>query len=196
MDVKPRRQEYTEATRKALLESAASLFEEKGYTATSIEDVVRGARVTRGALYHHFSSKQELFEAVYDEQERAIIERIGATLGTHAQPLMQALDAIDVFLDACTEPRYRRIVLQEAPAALGYDRWRAVNEEHSMGLLRTMLEVLMDSGDIARQPLEMPTRVLFSALSETGLAIAAADDPNLARDQAGELTRRLLASLR
>lgn len=196
MDVKPRRQEYTEATRQALLDSAAALFEERGYAATSIEDVVRGARVTRGALYHHFGSKQELFEAVYDEQERAIIERIGATLGAHEQPLMQALNAIDVFLDACMEPRYRRIVLQEAPAALGYDRWRNLNEAHSMGLLRTMLEVLMDSGDIARQPLDMPTRVLFSALSETGLAIAAADDVNLARDQAGELTRRLLASLR
>jgi AcrR family transcriptional regulator len=196
MDVKSRREEYTEATRRALLDSAMALFEERGYAATSIEDVVRGARVTRGALYHHFRSKQELFEAVYEELERDIVDRIGASLGSHPDPWSQALAGIDVYLDACTEPRYQRIVLAEGPAALGYEHWRELNEHHSMGLVRAMLELLMDSGDIRRQPVELPARVLFSALAETGLAVAAAADRAEARRQAGELTRRLLESLR
>lgn len=196
MAVKSRREEYTEATRVALLESATALFATRGYAATSIEDVARGARVTRGALYHHFGSKQELFEAVYDEQERGIVERIGASLGTRPDPWSQALAGIDVFLDACTEPGYRRIALEEGPAALGYDRWRELNEQHSMGLMRTMLEILMDSGDIRRQPVDLPARVLFSALCETGLAMAVAADQKAARQQAGELARRMLESLR
>ena len=196
MEVKSRREEYTEATRRALLDSATELFETKGYAATSIEDVVRGARVTRGALYHHFRSKQELFEAVYDEQERGVLDRVGASLGTRPDPWSQALAGVDVFLDACTEPRYRRIVLEEGPAALGWHRWRELAEEHSMGLLRTMLDLLMDAGDIRRQPVELPARVLFSALVETGLAMAAADDPRSARQQAGDMARRMLESLR
>jgi AcrR family transcriptional regulator len=196
MDVKSRREEYTEATRRALLDSAAALFEAKGYAATSVEEVVRGARVTRGALYHHFRSKQELFEAVYDELEGGIVDRVAATFGTHPDAWSQALAGVDIFLDACTEPRYHRIVLEEGPAALGYDRWRERNEHHSMGLVRAMLQILMDNGDIRRQPLDLVSRVVFSALTETGLAVAAADDREAARVQAGELSRRLLESLR
>lgn len=196
MDVKTRREEYAESTRRALLDAAAERFATAGYAATSIEDVVRDARVTRGALYHHFRGKQELFEAVFAEVELAALARIGAAADTPGAPWDAFTAGFDAALDACLDPAYRRIALQEAPIALGPVRWREVAEQHSLGVIRQILEALAAAGEL--RPLSVPllSRVLFATLAEAALTIAEADDEQAARAAAGELVHTLLGGLR
>src|SRR4051812_37834366 len=109
--VKSRREAYSEATKAALLEEATRLFAEHGYAATSLEQIASATRVTRGAVYHHFASKQALFEAVLEGQERRAIEEVAAA-ATAADPWDAALLALDAFLDRCCDPTYGRLVWQ------------------------------------------------------------------------------------
>jgi AcrR family transcriptional regulator len=121
---------YSEATRAALLEQATILFADRGYAATSLEDVAVSTRVTRGAVYHHFDGKQALFEAVLDKLEtRADAEIIAAA--TDADPLAAALQALDAYLGKCCDPVYGRLVWQEGPVALGWHRWREFEAKHA-----------------------------------------------------------------
>lgn len=195
-DVKSRREEYAEATRQALIDSAGELFAARGYHATSIEDVVRRARVTRGALYHHFAGKQELFEAVFEEQEARVAGQIAAAFAREDDALRQALAGLDAFLDACLDERFREIILRQGPTALGWVRWRELDQRYTLGLLRTGLRALMDERVIRPHSLDLLTRVFFAALSEAAIAIAEAGDPTAARDEAAGLVRAFLESLR
>lgn len=191
--VKTRRQENTEATRSALLDSAEALFVERGYAATSVEDVVRAARVTSGALYHHFRGKRELFEAVFDDVERWAVARVeGEALG--AGSAAAVLDAgLEVFLDLCLEPRFRRIVVQEGPVALGWDRWRELEARSTLGLLQVVLDGVAADGGLGVASTTLLARTLFGAMLEAGLAIGSADDPVAARAEAGDVLRALLS---
>src|SRR5215813_8370072 len=98
--VRSRREEYTESTRRALLDSAAAAFVERGYAEASLDEIARSARLTKGALYHHFSGKQDLFRAVFEEVEA---EMIAAVLRAGAEPdqWRRLLAGIRAFLDAC-----------------------------------------------------------------------------------------------
>ena len=196
MTVKTRREEYAESTRRALLDAAAERFASAGYAATSIEDVVRAARVTRGALYHHFSGKQELFEAVFAEVEMAALARIGEAAGAVDVPWEAFTAGLDAALDACLDPAYRRIALQEAPTALGLVRWRQAAEQHSLGVISEILQRLVAAGELKPLPVPLLSRVLFATLAEAALAIAEAPDEQVARAQAGELVHTLLDALR
>src|SRR4249919_3588541 len=117
-----RRAEYSASTRRALVDVAEELFTESGYAATSLDAIVAGAQVTKGALYHHFSGKQALFEAVYARVEADASATIQRSLEDHADPWERAMAGLRAFLDAVRRPAYRRIVLQEGPAVLGYER--------------------------------------------------------------------------
>ncbi|MFG2006049.1 TetR family transcriptional regulator [Spirillospora sp. NPDC048911] len=194
--VKSRREEYAEATRRALLDAGADLFAERGYAATSIEDVVREARVTRGALYHHFRSKQDLFEAVFEEVELGIVEKVVAAVAAQADPWSQALAGIDAYLDLCLEPRTQELALRQAPIALGWARWREIEERHALGLIRAQVEALVDAGLIRRRSTGMLSGILFGALIEAALAIGAATDRPRARREAGEILHTLTQALR
>jgi AcrR family transcriptional regulator len=195
-EVKSRREEYAEATRSALVAAAEELFAGQGYAATSIEDVVRRARVTRGALYHHFRSKQELFEAVLERIETDIVARITAAIeqaeGDHWQ---RSLAGMQAYLDLCMEPGIGEISLRQAPAALGWKRWREIEERHALGLIRANLEILMADGLIRQGPVDVLARIVFAALTEAALLITAAADPAPARRQAAESLIALLSGL-
>lgn len=191
--VKSRRQEHTEATRWALLESAEALFVERGYAGTSVEDVVRAARLTSGALYHHFRGKRELFEAVFDDVEAAAIARVGDVALGAGSPAAVLDAGLEVFLDLCLEPRFRRIVVQEGPVALGWDRWRELEARSSLGLLQVVLDGLAAEGGLRVASTELLARTLFGALLEAGLAVGTAEDPVAARADAGEVLRALVS---
>src|SRR5277367_1432015 len=118
---KSRREMYAESTRGELLETGKRLFLERGYTSVSAEELVRTAGLSRGALYHHFGGKQGLFETVFTQLEREAAERIAAAFATQTDPWLQALAAINAFLDVCTQPDYSEIVLRQGPLALGWD---------------------------------------------------------------------------
>jgi AcrR family transcriptional regulator len=137
-----RREEYTEATRRALLDAGRETFARDGYAAAGIETISRSARVTRGAFYHHFTDKLALFDAVVVELQAEAAQAILARSRGHDDRWERLFVGIDAFLDACLEPAYGRIVVREAPVVLGYARFREIEEAYPMALLLATLESL------------------------------------------------------
>ena len=177
-----RRQQYSASTKRALVDVAARLFTEQGYAATSLDQVVAGARVTKGALYHHFSGKQAVFEAVFEKIETDASARIRKALKGSRDPWEKALIGLRAFLQIVQDPSYQRVVIQEGPAILGYERFREQEERSSYGLVQDMVrDVLSDSPyDIDGDMLETFTRIFFGAMSAAGESVSSASDPRLA----------------
>jgi AcrR family transcriptional regulator len=173
--VSPTQAERSEATRAALIAAARTLFAERGYTAVSTGEIVDRARVTRGALYHHFEDKRALFEAVHEALEAELVARIGEGLAGDEAP-KRAFDLLvagtDLFLDACEEPAFARVALQEAPSVLGWQRWREIDAKYSMALITGVLGQGMEAGELRTQPVEPLAHLLLGALGEAGLLIA------------------------
>ena len=195
-----RRAEHTADTRRALLRAARTLFAERGYTATGTEDIVAAAQVTRGALYHHFKDKADLFRAVMGECAQDMAERLVEQETARAES--ESGDAwtllrhgFQSFLDACNDPDFQRIVLVEGPAVLGHSAWDALVEEHGYVLLAEELTRAVDEGSISPMPIGPLTRMLASLISEASLYIARAEDHVTARKEAGEVLERLLTGL-
>jgi len=186
----------SEATRGALVRAARELFAERGYAAVGTEEVVRAAGVTRGALYHHFGGKQALFLAVVEAIEGEMVAGVGAQLGAVDDVWEGLLRGLDLWLDACLQRDVQRIVLLDAPAVLGHDGWRAVEEAYGLGLLRAAIGAAMDADLLARRPVEPLARVLLGAMAEAALVVARSDDPAAARAEVGALLRELLEGLR
>ena len=170
--VKSRRGEYTEATRRALLDAAADLFTERGFARTSLDDVAAVARVTKGAIYHHFASKPGLFEALFDELELSENGAARAAFEAEDDPTTGALAALDQFLLACSDPVYGAMVFREAPLALGWDAWRRCEEKYSYALLRDMLGALEAAGRIPPSPGEALPSIAFGMLGAAGQLLA------------------------
>ena len=103
---------------------------------------------------------------------------------------------MDAFLEACLEPDFRRIALEEAPAALGWARWKDIEERYFLGLMAASLDGLARAGLIRVPPGDLTARMLLAAISEAGLAVAGADDPEEERARVGALVRRLVRGLR
>jgi AcrR family transcriptional regulator len=196
--VKSRREQYSEATRAALLETATALFAERGFRRTALEDVASATQVTRGAVYHHFASKRELFEAVLEALETTATTRIAAAAATVDDAWESALIGLDAFLDQCCEPVYGRLVWQEGPVALGWDRWKECEEKFAYGLTAQFVRSLMDAGYIEQTSPEIATRFLFALLGAIGsmLADASEADKPRVREECATLTRRLMSGLR
>jgi AcrR family transcriptional regulator len=198
MSVKSLRDENAEKTRAALMAAARELFAERGYADVSAEEIVKKARVTRGALYHHFKDKQDLFEQVCEEVGAEIDRRVldaGMPLA-ETDPWRGMLVGIDAFLDACTEGAFHRIVLVDAPAVAGWDEWRKHAEAHMLGLIRLGLQLSMDAGAITKQPVDVLAAMVFSILNEGGMLIGHADDRKAARKQVGKTIHKLMDGLR
>jgi AcrR family transcriptional regulator len=197
MNVKRTQAERSEATRDALIEAARVLFAERGYADVGTEEIVRAAGVTRGALYHHFDGKRELFEAVYERVESELAQEIasGALGAGAAEPLAAMRAGAEMFLRACTEPEAQRIVLLDGPAVLGWDRWREIAAEHGLGLIEATLQAAIESGAISDQPVRPLAHVLMGALDEAAMLVARAEDPERMRAEVGRTLDTLLAGL-
>jgi AcrR family transcriptional regulator len=197
MNVKRTQAERTEATRDALIEAARPLFAERGYADVGTEEIVRAAGVTRGALYHHFDGKRDLFEAVYERIEVELARRIaGGALGSGATEPLEAMRAgAEMFLRAATEPEAQRIVLLDGPSVLGWDRWREIATEHGLGLIEATLQAAIEAGAIAEQPVRPLAHVLMGALDEAAMLVARAEDPELMRAEVGRTLDALLVGL-
>jgi AcrR family transcriptional regulator len=199
MDVKPtRRQENTDATRRALMEVARELFTRFGYAGAKTEQIVKRARVTRGALYHHFpAGKKELFRAVFEEVEQQLVAGIAET-SMKEKPDIWAVSVtgLRAFLDACMEPSVQRIVLLDAPSVLGWDTWREIDERYGFAILRGMLETAMLEGVIRKQPLDALAHVMLGALNEGALLIARSKDPSSTRAEVESSLLALMEGMR
>jgi len=196
MEATSRKAEQTAATRAALIAAARELFAARGYAAVGTEEIVRAARVTRGALYHHFRGKEDLFRAVFEEMEAELAQRLGAVAAGASDPFEALQLGAAGFLDACDEPAVQRIVLLDAPSVLGWEEWRAIGERYGVGLVQLALQAAMDSGAIERQPLRPLTHMLLGALDEAALYVARADDAKRARKEVGQTVERMLEGLR
>ncbi|MBO2454080.1 TetR/AcrR family transcriptional regulator [Actinomadura barringtoniae] len=190
--VKSRRELYAEETRRTLVETGRERFLEHGYLAVSAEDLVRGTGLSRGALYHHFEGKEGLFQEVFEEQEERAAQRIAAAMTGKDDPWEQALAGVDAFLDVCAERDYRELVLLQGPIALGWHRWRELDQRHLGGLLVAGIQSLIDAGVLQDHPAELLAAALYGGLTEISLRIADAGDPATARRDAGVLARSLL----
>ncbi len=188
--------ERTEATRAALIKAGRSLFAEYGYAGVGTEEIVRAAGVTRGALYHHFDGKLELLAAIYEQIESEIAGRVGGSVAPGANALETLEAGTEMFLDACLEPDVQQIVLLDAPAVLGWERWREIGARYGLGLLEALLAAGMDAGEIRRQPIAPLAHALLGALDEVAMLVARAEDPAAARAEAGQTLAGLLGSLR
>jgi len=196
-EVKSRRELYSEATRAALLDEATTLFAERGYAGTSLEDVASASRVTRGAVYHHFASKQALFEAVLDLQEARATTEIVAAAGA-ANPWDAAMLALDAYLTHCCDPVYGRLVWLEGPAALGWHRWRECEKKYSYGLVEQFIRDLVEGGHVDGRAFDSLVQFSFWMLGGAGLAVAEAppgDKPRV-RDEWRYLIGQAISSLR
>jgi len=197
MNVKRTQAERSEATRDALIAAARILFAERGYAAVGTEEIVRAAGVTRGALYHHFDGKRDLFEAIYERIEVELAQRIaaGALDAGATEPLEAMRAGAEMFLRAATEPEAQRIVLIDGPSVLGWDRWREIATEHGLGLIEATLRVAIEAGAIAEQPVRPLAHVLMGALDEAAMLVARAEDPERMRAEVGRTLDALLAGL-
>jgi AcrR family transcriptional regulator len=192
-----RRAEYSESTRSALVGSAIELFTEGGYAATSLDAVAAAARVTKGALYHHFpGGKKALFEAAFEQVEEQLNQRVVAEAqANNGTPWESSAAALGAFLDTCLEPVYRRVIWEEGPHALGFGTWWEMEQRHALGLISAMLSKLMDSGLIERMPVDPLARSLGGALAAAACAMSEAEDPRGVRDGFEEVLTRMLRGL-
>jgi AcrR family transcriptional regulator len=190
--------ERSETTRGALVAAARDLFGRSGYAAVGTEEIVRAAGVTRGALYHHFEGKEGLLAAVYEQIEADLAQRIVARAGAVGGdgPLAELAAGVDVLLDAALDPEVHRIVLLDAPAVLGWERWREIGWRYGMGLTEAVLTAAVEAGQIPRQPVRPLAHVLLGAVDEAVIYVARAADPDAARTEVGPVLRRLIDGLR
>lgn len=197
MNVKRTQAERSGATRAALIDAARPLFAERGYAGVGTEEIVRAAGVTRGALYHHFEGKRELFEAVYEQIEIELAERIasGALQANASSPLAAMKAGAEMFLLAATDPETQQIVLLDGPSVLGWDRWREIATEHGLGLIEATLQAAVEAGEIDSQPVRPLAHVLMGALDEAAMLVARADDAERMRAEVGRTLDALLDGL-
>ncbi len=185
------------STKDALVQAARPLFAAHGFGGVSAEAIVRAAGVTRGAMYHQFDDKTALFAAVFEAVEAEVTARIGTAVAAadSTDPLEIMKLGAGIWLDACAEPEIHRIALVEAPAALGWERWREIGLRYGMGLVQGLIAHAISVGRIPAQPSEPLSHVMIGALDEAALYIARSSDSALARREVGDVIDRLVDSL-
>jgi AcrR family transcriptional regulator len=200
MEVNRRTQaDRSAATRAALVNAARPLFAQQGFAAVGTEAIVRAAGVTRGALYHQFADKTELFAAVVEAVEQDVMAQIMRQLGAEAagepDPLDELVRGASAWLDACAEPSVQQILLLDAPAVLGWERYREIGTRYSVGVVEAVLTEAVRLGRIADQPVSPLAHIIVGALDEGALMIARAADQATAREQVRDALEQLIGGL-
>ncbi|QVQ50751.1 TetR/AcrR family transcriptional regulator [Spiractinospora alimapuensis] len=189
------RAEQRERTRQVLIRDSRRLFAAHGYAAVGLSEIVRSAGVTKGALYHHFDAKVDLFRAVLSEVQTEVGDTVASTADAQSDPWEQLVAGCQAFLEATSEPGVQRIMLVDGPAVLGWAEWRALDEATSARHLAEALTSLMEAGLITEQPVTPLTRLLSGAMNEAALWLATSTDPaDLPATQAA--LRRILEAFR
>ncbi|HET6964162.1 MAG TPA: TetR/AcrR family transcriptional regulator [Acidimicrobiales bacterium] len=189
--------ERTAQTRSALIDAARHLFGTEGFADVGTERVAAAAGMTRGALYHQFADKTDLFAAVLDRVEAEIAERVAVAVAglDPADTIGLLLAGSDAWLDASSEPDLQRIVLIDGPSVLGWDRWREICLRHTVGLIAALIQDGIERGTIPPQPVLALTHVLVGAVDEAALYIAQSADRAAARADMDLVIRRLTRAL-
>jgi AcrR family transcriptional regulator len=191
-----RREEYTEATRQALLSAGRDIFAREGYQAAGIEAISRAARVTRGAFYHHFEDKKALFDAVVVSLQSEAAAKIEERARVQRKIWDRLSVGIDAYLDACLEPAYGRIVIQEAAAVLGNERYREIEETYPMALLTATLNALKRDGELDFEDINLLSRMVDAMICEVAIMLPEADHPRKLRERGQKIIGTLLGAFR
>ena len=192
--VRSRREEYADATRDALLALARQVFTTEGYSQTGVEAISRGARVTRGAFYHHFADKQALFDALVVSLQAEAAAKVRLAAQNEADLADRVRVGAVAFLRICTDPTYRRLVIQDAPAVLGAARARAIGEAHPFGLLIGAVQALKSAGRFEVENAYLAGRMIGSMICEAALLVGDAAAPDEIERQAVAIVDRVLAA--
>jgi len=195
-----RRAEQSRTTREHLVEVATGLFAARGYEGTSIEAVLEEAGVSRGALYHHFKGKDALFDAVLASVELRIAEETLAAVAdvtdpAHPDPVAGLRAGSLAWIRLAGDPVVRRIVLIDAPAVLGWERWREIEEENALGGVKAVMQTAADAGLVPAELADLFAHMLLASVNELALVVARSDDRAAAQDTAEKAVDALLARL-
>jgi AcrR family transcriptional regulator len=191
-----RRDENTEATRQALLSAGREIFAREGFQAAGMEAISRAARVTRGAFYHHFEDKRALFDAVVVALQAEAAAKVQARARAQRKVWDRLRTGIDAYLDATLDPAYARIVIQEAPAVLGQQRYREIEEAYPMALLVATLNALKRDGEIAFEDIGLLSRMVDAMICNVAIMLPEASDPKKLRRNGQKIIDTLLEALR
>jgi AcrR family transcriptional regulator len=194
--------ERTQAERSAttigeLVAHARQLFATRGYQKTSIEDIVRHAGVTRGALYHHFDGKLAVFKAVFSDIQRELVEHTTrVALEASGGPLDQLEAGCQAFIDFCADPGVRQVFLVDGFTVIGWYDLRQLEADHTLAALRVAVDRAISAGEVAPRPAEPLVAMLFGGLCETAMLIANADHPTATRRAVRDEIHRTVQALR
>ena len=192
-----RRAAYSASTKRALIDVAEELFTDNGYANASLDNIVAGAQVTKGALYHHFSGKQALFEAVFERIEADAAQTIQKAIKGTRDPWKKALAGVEAFMVIVQQPRYRRIVIQEGPSVLGYERFREQEERTTYANVVEIVRAVLTAGtwELEEEMLQTFARIFFGTMSAAGEVVATADDTELAAQRVETAVGFLLSGI-
>jgi AcrR family transcriptional regulator len=179
------------ATARTLRRQARKLFTKKGYSGVNTEELVESARVTKGALYHHFANKKELYHAVVEDVEQELVEKLEAA-GARRKPWDRLHAMCRAYLDACRDPALARMLVLEAPVVLGWKTWCNLEQKYEVA---AFARCLGEAGALT-EPAETLAQVILGALTTGARVIATSADPNQARAEVERTMDRLLAGLR
>lgn len=188
--------EVAEQTRRALIEAARALFAENGYAATPLNMITDRAHVTKGALYHHFRDKKDLFTVVLTELESELLANINAAASAEPDSWRRVVGAAEAWLDGSLDPEVQQILLIDGPAVLSWETWHEIDTRLSLGPMEAALRNAMRAGTMREQPIEPLAHLLIGALNEASLAITRSSDRRTARRQLGAALVGLLEGLR
>jgi AcrR family transcriptional regulator len=184
------------ATTEAILKAGRRLFGEQGFAATTMDDIAEAARVAKGAVYHHFATKEAVFEAVFDQVSRDLVLEIDRAARTERDVLAAIVAGTQHYFAACAKGPTCQIILRDGPAVLGWERWREIDAQHFGGKIPRALAAAMDAGLIARQPVEPLARLLLGSVTEAAVACAGRSDVRKAGGEYSRAFKSLLEALR
>lgn len=189
------RSEQVAQTRAALVAGGRRLFGEKGFRATSVEDLAREARVTTGALYHHFPTKTALFEAVFVQAHTELLTSSTQAAAGAADDIDELARGFEAFLDGVLQPDVQRILVVDGPAVLGLARFTELDERYAHQPIVLALRAAAESGAVRVEDPETTTRLLLGALTRGAMLIANSADPVSTRHSVANAMRQLLSSI-
>ncbi len=161
-----------QTTRQQIIGVATRLFTEEGYEGTSIEQVLQTCGISRGALYHHFASKEALFTAVLETTEALVLETVGVAAQGTTDPLESLRLGSVAWLKLARDPTVRRVVLTDAPSVIGWKAWREMDDQYGLGLLKAALGMIASTGRIRQDMVDLYAHMLLASLTEVAMLIA------------------------
>ena len=183
-------------TQTAIIKAGTRIFGERGFAATRMDEIAAGAQVAKGAVYHHFPTKEALFEAVFDQVSLELVSDLDRIARAEKDALAAMAAGTQAYFAACAQGSTGQIILRDGPAVLGWERWREIDARHFGGKFPRAIAAAMDAGLIARQPVEPLARLLLGAVTEAAVACSAGGDIGKTGTDYGRAFRSLLDALR